>query len=136
MLCCLGLVAAASIGLTACKKDAEKTTKASTGGVVTFANEEEASKYEEKMQHDDNVVDDPFAEEADGTAKKGDAAATTKKADANATTKKGESKTTAAKKDDSKTTAKKESAKTTKKSSKTTEAPLTDENGDQWSGWY
>ena len=134
MLCCVGLVAAASIGLTACKKDAKETKKAQTGNVITFDNEEEASAFEERMQKDDNVVEDPFADE-DETTKKGDSKATTKKGDAAATTKKAGADATT-KKGESKTTAKKKSATTTKKSSKTTQAPLTDENGNQWSGWY
>ena len=135
MLCCVGLVAAAGIGLTACKKDASETTKASTKGAVTFANEEEASQFEERMQQDDNVVDDPFAEDGSGTTKKGDSVTTAKKGDSAATTKKGDSKSTT-KKSAKTTTTKKSSKSTTKKSSKTTQAPMTDENGNQWSGWY
>ncbi len=141
-------VGSISVGLSACKKETDKsatttvadnsttqkgdstqntTAKGKSGSEKSTESGTLSPEVEARLEHDDNVVADPFADDYDTTASK-----TTKK----------NSQTTTKKK--SQTTTKKNSSgnATTKKSSSgnTTAAKnggtVTDENGDYWTGWY
>lgn len=132
-------VGSISVGLSACKKETDKsatttvadnsttqkgdttqttTAKGKSGSEKSTESGTLSPEVEARLEHDDNVVADPFADDYDTTASK----TTTKKS--SQTTKKSLSGNTTKKSSSATTTSKKNSG------------TVTDENGDYWTGWY
>lgn len=141
----LAIAATVCLGFTACKKDNKNGTTKSSAEV--------SASMEARLEQDDNYVEDPFGEEEDDADSAASGSASSDKSGSSSTTKKGSSgssgssaTTKKSSSGSSQTTTKKSSSQTTTKksgSSQSTSAPtngegevITDENGDQWTGWY
>lgn len=141
-------VGSISVGLSSCKKETDKsatttvadnsttqkgdstkttTAKGKSGSEKSTESGTLSPEVEARLEHDDNVVEDPFADDYDTTASK------TAKKNSQTTTKK-KSQTTTKKNSSGNTTTKKNSSGNT--TAANNGGTVTDENGDYWTGWY